>query len=90
MSSSVARWSRLLAASFIAVVIAVAGLGLARAGVIGNQRTALWPTYDLLSLEVIRSSTPLSAMWFPFGVQVVIWTVLLYAVFALGEYIRRR
>ncbi len=88
--SNVARWSRLLTASLGAVAILLAGLGLSRAGVIENQSIALWPTYDLLHLEVFHGSPPASTMWFSFGVQVLIWTAVLYAVLALGRYLRRR
>jgi hypothetical protein len=87
--SNVARWSRLLTASLGAVVILLAGVGLSRAGVIENQSVALWPTYDLLHLEILRGPTPVSTMWFPFGVQVLIWTAVLYAVLALGRYLRQ-
>ncbi len=88
--SNVARWSRLLTASLGAVAILLAGLGLSRAGVIENQSIALFPTYDLLHLEVFHGSPPASTMWFSFGVQVLIWTAVLYAVLALGRYLRRR
>jgi hypothetical protein len=88
--SNVARWSRFLTAGLGAVAILLAGLGLSRAAVIENQRIALWPTYDLLHLEVFHGSPPASTMWFSFGVQVLIWTAVLYTVLALGRYLRRR
>ena len=88
--SSVARSSRLLAASLGAVAILVTGVGLSRLGVIENQSTALWPTYDLLHLEIFHGPPPASTMWFSFGVQVLFWTAVLYAVFALGRYLRQR
>jgi hypothetical protein len=87
--SNVARWSRLLSAGLGAVVILLAGVGLSRVGVIQNPSVALWPTYDLLHLEIGRDPTPLSSMWFPFGFQVLIWTAVLYAALALGRYLRR-
>lgn len=87
--SNVARWSRLLTASLGAVAILLAGLGLSRAAVIENQSIALWPTYDLLHLEVFHGSPPPPTMWFSFGVQVLIWTAVLYTVLALGRYLRR-
>ena len=88
--SNVARWSRLLTAGLGAVAILLAGLGLSRAAVIENPSIALWPTYDLLHLEVFHGSLPAPTMWFSFGVQVLIWTVVLYTGLALGRYLRRR
>lgn len=88
--SNVARWSRLLTASLGAVGILLAGVGLSRAGVIENQSTALWPTYDLLHLEIFHGPPPASTMWFSFGVQVLIWTAVLYAVLALGRFLQQR
>jgi hypothetical protein len=87
--SNVDRWSRLLTAGLGAVVILLAGMGLSRVGVIENPSIALWPTYDLLHLEIVRGPTPLSSMLFPFGFQVLIWTAALYAALALGRYLRR-
>jgi hypothetical protein len=87
--SNVDRWSRLLTAGLGAVAILLAGVGLSRVGVIENPSVALWPTYDLLHLEIVRGPTPLSSMWFPFGFQVLFWTAVLYAVLALGRYLRR-
>lgn len=88
--SNVARWSRLLTASLSAVGILLAGVGLSRIGVIENQSAALWPAYDLLHLETPRGPMQVSTMWFPFGVQVLIWTAVLYVVLALGQYLQRR
>jgi hypothetical protein len=58
--------------------------------VIENQSIALWPTYDLLHLEVFHGSPPASTMWFSFAVQILIWTAVLYALLALGRYLRQR
>ena len=88
--SKVARWSLLLTAILGAVVILLAGMGLFRAGVIESQSAALWPTYDLLHLEIFHGPPPASTMWFSFGVQVLIWTAVLYSVLALGRYLRQR
>jgi hypothetical protein len=87
--SNVARWSRLLTALLGAVGILVVGVGLSRAGVIGSEGVALWPTYDLLHVETLRGSASISTMWFPFAAQVFIWTAILYALLALGERLRR-
>jgi hypothetical protein len=88
--SKVARWTRLLTAGLGAVAILLAGVGLSRVGVIRNPGTALWPTYDLLNLEVFHGAPPVSTMAFSFGVQVLIWTAVLYAVLALGRSLRGR
>lgn len=88
--SQVARWSRLLTAVLGAVAILLAGQGLFRAEVIENPGTALWPTYDLLNLDVFHGAPPLSTMAFSFGVQLLIWTAILYAVLSLGGYLRKR
>ena len=87
--SNVARWSRLLTALLGAVGILVAGVVLSRVGVIENQSVALWPTYDLLHVETLRGPASLSTMWFPFAVQVFVWTVIWYAVLAVGERLQR-
>jgi uncharacterized membrane protein len=88
--SKVARWSLLLTAILGAVVILLAGVGLFRAGVIESQSAALWPTYDLLNLEIFQGRVAAPTMWFSLGVQVLIWTVALYVVLALGRFIRQR
>ena len=87
--SNVARWSRLLTALLGAVGILVVGVVLSRLGVIENQSVALWPTYDLLHVETLRGPASISTMWFPFAVQVLIWTAILFALLALGERLRR-
>jgi hypothetical protein len=88
--SKVDRWSRLLTAVLGAIGILLAGLGLMRAGVIENRSTALWPTYDLLSLEVLHDRMPASTMAFSFGLHVLIWTAILYALLSLGRRLRPR
>lgn len=88
--SNVARWSRLLTAGVGAVAILLAGVVLSRARVIQSQKTALWPTYDLLNLDLFRDLAPPSTMAFAFGVQLVIWTAALYALLSLGRYLRQR
>jgi hypothetical protein len=88
--SNVARWTRLLTALLGAVGILVAGVVLSRVGVIENQSVALWPTYDLLHVETLRGPGSISTMWFPFAVQVFVWTAILFALLALGERLQRR
>lgn len=88
--SNVARWSRLLTAGLGAVFILVAGLGLLRVGVIQNPGSALWPTYGLLNLDVLHDSPSISTMAFPYGVHVLIWTAVLYALLSLGRHLRQR
>lgn len=87
--SSVARWSRFLTASLGAVGILLAGLGLARAGVIEHQSTALWPTYDLLNLDLFGGPPPAPTLWFSYGMQFVFWTIVLYLVLTVGARLRR-
>jgi hypothetical protein len=88
--SKVARWTRLLTAGLGAVAILLAGVGLYRVGVIENPSTALWPTYDILNLEVFHGAPPVSTLAFSFGVQVLIWTAVLYALLSLARSLRRR
>jgi len=88
--SKVDRWSRLLTAVLGGIGILLAGLGLLRVGVIGDRRIALWPTYDLLNLEILHDRMPASTMAFSFGVHVLIWTAILYALLSLGRRLRPR
>jgi len=88
--SKVDRWSRLLTAVVGGIGILLAGLGLLRVGVIGDRRIALWPTYDLLNLEILHDRMPASTMAFSFGVHVLIWTAILYALLSLGRRLRPR
>ena len=88
--SKVDRWSRLLTAVLGAIGILLVGLGLLRIGVIEDRSTALWPTYDLLNLEIFHGSLPASTMVFSFGVHVLIWTAILYALLSLGRRLRPR
>lgn len=88
--SRVARWSRFLSAAFGAVVILLGGVGLSRAGVIQNPSTALWPTYDLLNLEIFHGTPPLPTLAFAFAVHVLIWTGVLYALLSLGGRFQKR
>ncbi|HEU5249773.1 MAG TPA: hypothetical protein VFW15_07280 [Thermoanaerobaculia bacterium] len=87
--SRVDRWSRFLTAVSIAVVILLGGLGLFRAGVIQDPGSALWPTYDLLSLDILQGNPPIIEMAFAFGVHVLIWTGILYGLLSLGRFVRR-
>ena len=88
--SKVDRWSRLLTAVLGAIGILLAGLGLLRVGVIENRSTALWPTYDLLNLEILYDRMPVSTMAFSFGLHVLIWTAILYALLSIGRRLRPR
>ena len=88
--SKVDRWSRLLTAVLGGIGILLAGLGLLRVGVIGDRRIALWPTYDHLNLEILHDRMPASTMAFSFGVHVLIWTAILYALLSLGRRLRPR
>lgn len=88
--SRVDRWSRLLTAVSLAVVILLVGLGLFRAGVIQDPGNALWPTYDLLNLDILQGNPPISDMAFAFGVHVLIWTAILYAALSLGRFVRQK
>jgi len=77
--SKVARWSRLLTAMVLAVVILLLGLFFVRAEVIHDPSTALWPTYGLLQLNALPGADA-PETWFPYGVHVLIWTAALYGV----------
>jgi hypothetical protein len=88
--SKVDRWSRLLTAILGAIGILLAGLGLLRAEVIKDRSTALWPTYDLLNLEILHDRMPASTMAFSVGIHVLIWTAILYALLSLGRRLRSR
>ena len=88
--SKVARWSRLLTALPLAVVILLVGIGLSRAGVIENPGTALWPTYDLLHVDTLQGSLLEPTMWFPLGFHVLLWTLVIYAVISVVQTLRQR
>jgi hypothetical protein len=88
--SRVDRWSRLLTAVLGGIGILLAGLGLLRVGVIEERRIALWPTHGLLNLEIFQGRLPPSTMAFSFGVHVLIWTAILYALLSLGRRLRPR
>ena len=88
--SRVDRWSRLLTAVLGAIGILLGGLGLLRVGVIENRSTALWPTHDLLNLEIFQGRLPPSTMAFSFGLHVLIWTAILYALLSIGRRLRPR
>jgi hypothetical protein len=87
--SAVRRWSLFLRAIIVAIGILVLGVGAFRLGVIEDQRLALWPTFGLLHLERLQGYQPLSSLALPAAVQVAIWTLLAYLLFAGLDGVRR-
>lgn len=79
--SAVRRWNLLVRAALVAVGVLVLGVFALRAGVIEDQRVALWPTADLLHLERLQGQQPLSRLAQISAVQITIWTLLAFLVF---------
>ncbi len=79
--SAVRRWNLFVRAALVAVGILVLGVGAFRAGVIEDQRVALWPTSELLHLDRFQGQQPLSELALVAAVQVMIWTFLTFLVF---------
>ena len=80
--STVRKWTLFLRAVVVAIGILVLGVGAFRVGVIEDQRLALWPTFELLHLDRFQGEQPLSILALLAAVQVTIWTLLAYFLFA--------
>ena len=87
--SNVARFSRFLLAVVGAVAVLLVGIVLFRIEVIHDPAVAMWPTYDLLHLDALPSAQA-PETWFPYGVHVFVWTVILYALLAVAQRAQKR
>jgi len=72
-----------------AIGVLVVGIASFRAGLIGSQHLALWPTYGLLDLDRFQGPQPASSLLFWFGLQVAIWTLLFFLLFAGLQVVRK-
>ncbi len=86
--SAVRKWTLFLRAVFVAIGILALGVGAFRAGVIENERVALWPTFELLHLETLESHPPPLSLALIAAVQITTWTILVYFVFVGLDSIR--
>ena len=87
--SAVRTWNLFVRAGYVAVGILVLGVGAFRAGVIEDERLALWPTFGLLQLDKSRGPQPISQLALIAAVQLVVWTLLAFVLFYVLDGVRR-
>ena len=87
--SAVRKWNLFLRAIVVAIGILILGVGALHLGAIEDQHLALWPTAGLLDLDRVQGDQPFSRLALLAVVQVAIWTLLAYLLFAGLEGLRR-
>jgi len=86
--SAVRRWSLFLRAVLVAIAILALGAGAYHAGIVENQRLALWPAFEILHVEKLEGPQPVSSLAEVAVVQVAIWTLLSFIAFVVLDSIR--
>jgi hypothetical protein len=75
-------------ASLGGVVVALSALLLVRLQIWDDERVVLWPTYQLLHLEIWHGPNWDFALFFLL-VQALVWTILLFTVAAVARWALR-
>jgi hypothetical protein len=87
--SAVRTWNLFVRSGIVAVGILLLGVGAFRAGVIEDERLALWPTFALLHLDKSQGEQSLSQLALIAAVQIVTWTLLAFLLFYVLDAVRR-
>lgn len=87
--SAVRTWNLFVRSGIVAVGILLLGVGAFRAGIIEDERLALWPTFALLHLDKTQDQQSLSQLALIAAVQIVTWTLLAFLLFYVLDAVRR-